>query len=600
MLQQIIAPDSALYLSEFLEELPKGILYKKSTGVGGTQLALTSKSPYIITVPTVELIKNKCYQHPHVLGVYAVAYSKVTFKVVEQYLQNSTTPKFLVTYDSLPKLIGWLEQLGVNVYQDYKILIDEYHKILTDYSYRDKAIQGLLKESLQFEHYTFMSATPIPANFTPSELKDLDQYEIVWQKTVLIKPIRKKTNKPFQYAVNIIKNYKSNNYSAEIELGDNTLVSNEAYFFVNSVKVIKAILTNADLNPEEVKIICADNEQNRQELDNFSIGNVSDPNKPFTFITSKSFLGVDIYSDTGMTYVISSVSKKHTLLDISTDIYQIAGRIRSVNNPFRHTIFHIYNTAISDLTVEEFDLKVKEKEENTYELMRIYDSLDKKGKNALSKRFSLDIDDDYIYYNSIDETVEFNELKKLNEQFQFSVVNTIYRDGLSIRQAYIDAGFDISNNQEFIKLEEEFIDSMTSITFKSLLKEYCNLVDNNENENRQNQLIELSPEIKEFVDVLGAARIRSLCFCRKSLKLEIYKTSIEVKEAVESKAKNELVLNKFYSFKDLKTYLNSTYKDLRLDNKAKATDIEKYFITKPSSQRVEGKKVKGLVLLEHK
>lgn len=600
MLQQIIAPDTALYLSEFLEQLPKGILYKKACGVGGTQLALTSQSPYIITVPTVELIKNKCFQHLHVLGVYSITHSKVTLKVVQEYLLNSTTPKFLVTYDSLPKLVNWLQELNIDVYRNYRILVDEYHKILTDYSYRDKAIQGLLRESLKFEHFTFMSATPIPANFTPTELKDIDQYEIVWQKTVLVKPIRKKTNKPFQYAVNIIKNYKSNNYSAEIELDDRTLVSNEAYFFVNSVKVIKAILTNAELSPDEVKIICADNEQNRQELDEFSIGSVSDPNKPFTFITSKSFLGVDIYSETGMTYVISSVSKKHTLLDISTDIFQIAGRIRSVNNPFRHTIFHIYNTAISDLTVEEFDLKVKEKEENTYELIKIYESLDSKGRKALSKRFSLEVDDDYVYHDVIQGTVEFNELKKLNEQFQFNVVNIIYRDGLSVRQAYIDAGFDISNNQEFIKLEEEFIDSMTSITFKSLLKEYCQLVDVNENPDRQKQLIGLNPEIKEFVDILGTSRIRSLCFCKRSLKLEIYKTSTEVKEAVESQAKNELVLNKFYSFKDLKIYLNSTYNNLRLDNKAKATDIEKYFVTKPSSQRIDGKKVKGLVLLEHK
>lgn len=600
MLQQIIAPDNALYLSEFLKELPKGILYKKSTGVGGTQLALTSQSPYIITVPTVELIKNKCYQHPHVLGVYSVTHSKVTLKVVKEYLQNSLIPKFLVTYDSLPKLISWLEELGINAYQDYKILVDEYHKILTDYSYRDKAIQGLLRESLKFKHYTFMSATPIPANFTPNELKNIDQYEIVWQKTVLVKPIRKKTNKPFQYAVNIIKNYKSNNYSAEIELEDRTLVSNEAYFFVNSVKVIKAILTNAELTPNEVKIICADNQQNRDELGEFSIDNVSDANKPFTFITSKSFLGVDIYSETGMTYIISSVSKKYTLLDISTDIFQIAGRIRSVSNPFRHTIFHIYNTAISDLTIEEFNLKVKEKEESTYELIKIYESLDVKGRKALSKRFSLEIDDDYIYHKAIEGTVEFNELKKLNEQFQFNVVNTIYRDGLSVRQAYIDAGFDLSNNQEFIKLEEEFIDSMTSITFKSLIKEYCLLIDINENPGRQKQLLELNAEIKKFVDILGTSRIRSLGFCKKNLKLEIYKTSVEVKEAVEFKAKNELMLNKFYSFKDLKVYLNSTYNNLRLDNKAKAVDIEKYFVTKPSSQRIDGKKVKGLVLLEHK
>ena len=55
----------------------------------------------------------------------------------------------------------------------------------------------------------------------------------------------------------------------------------------------------------------------------------------FTFITCKGFEGVDYFSDTAMSFVVSSTSNPHTLAAIDTDIPQIAGRIRTKTNPFR-------------------------------------------------------------------------------------------------------------------------------------------------------------------------------------------------------------------------------------------------------------------------
>lgn len=49
----------------------------------------------------------------------------------------------------------------------------------------------------------------------------------------------------------------------------------------------------------------------------------------FTFLTSKSFEGVNYFSETGICYVVSSSTNPNTLASIDTDIPQIAGRIRT-------------------------------------------------------------------------------------------------------------------------------------------------------------------------------------------------------------------------------------------------------------------------------
>lgn len=603
----IKAPESALYMSEFMTELPKGILNKRSCGVGGSFIAITNTENYIIAVPTTELIKNKCYQHPDLLGVFAEKESGITFKKFKEYLESHEVKKVITTYDSLPKVVAWLEKLDINPKTDYKLLIDEYHKILSDYSYRDKAIQKLLEVSLQFSYYTFLSATPINPKFIPKELVELPYYEIEWQSTKSIKPYRKKTAKPLLHAAHIISNYKANNYSAELKVDGKICISNEAYFFVNSVHSIADILHATNLVPSEVKIICANTSINKDVLDPFPISSVTDPNKPFTFITSKSFLGCDFYSDSGIVYVISNVNKKHTLLDISTDIFQISGRIRNTNNPFRNILFHIYNTGTSDLTREEFENIIQEKIDNTLVQIETFNNLSELAKKANLKRYSMDLEDDYSYYNSETNLLEFNELKKLNEEFQFSIINDIYTNGFTIRQAYENAGFDVSEGQEFISYEEDFIENMTKISFKGIMQEYCNLIDNTEEfdlefiNNRKSVLEKLAADnlslnIKEIVRKIGTKRIRTLKYVKSEINKELYNVCSEVTDAVKEALELRLTKGDFYTSSQIKEVLVNIYKQFKISKNPKGTDITKYYNTKPISKRVGSKVSKGFIL----
>jgi hypothetical protein len=66
---------------------------------------------------------------------------------------------------------------------NFRIIVDEYHLLLSSYSFRNKAIRNLLKItaslSAQYNNVTYLSATPIENEYTPSELLNVPTTEIV-------------------------------------------------------------------------------------------------------------------------------------------------------------------------------------------------------------------------------------------------------------------------------------------------------------------------------------------------------------------------------------------------------------------------------------
>ena len=159
-------------------------------------------------------------------------------------------------------------------------------------------------------------------------------------------------------AAKIIKHYQDNGYFVL-----DGVKSEEAYFFVNSVREIKTILTKSKLTNDDCRIICADDELNHYKLEGFEISSSTAPAKRFTFVTCKAFEGVDFYSETAICFIVSSSNNKHTLISIDMDIPQIAGRIRTKSNPFRNKIVHIFNPKAINY-YRPFDVMKEEINEN--------------------------------------------------------------------------------------------------------------------------------------------------------------------------------------------------------------------------------------------
>lgn len=584
-----IEAGSAKYISQipaFANGLPHGILNKKQTNVGGTTGCITSSDNYIISVPSVTLIKNKCAQHSNLFGIH----EGVKFHDFKQFIENGGN-KIMVTYDSTHKVATWLNSMNIDAYTSYKVLVDEYHKLLTDYSYRDSAISSLLQETCKYKHVTYMSATPIDEEYTPELLSELDHYTINWDSTI-VKVHRYKTNKPFNAAVNIIKKYKAGNNS--LVIGQH--VSNEAYFFVNSVTAIKDICDNAGLLPSEVKVVCADNAYNKEILDGYQISTPEAPNKPYTFVTSLAFLGCDFYSKSGVIFIITSTGKKTTLLDISTDIAQIAGRIRNEDNPFKGTIYHIYNTRVADLSPEEFESALNQDIQESHDIINNLNSLTHDQKMAFLKRLKIDDEVSLFYYNSSTCNYMFDDLKVKNLKFRYKVSHLVYSDGISIRKAYMQSGMNVESNQNYEELNDEFLSKAARLSWHELLKGYCEarLADD------QDMIAYYGSFEREFeviYNTLGADKLKALKYEKKNIQEELYSKSNDIKGVILNALTKNYKSGDFIPSAELKAFFADQYTKFKVKKSAKASDIMEYFPqSTESSKRVDGIKTKGYVI----
>lgn len=143
------------------------------------------------------------------------------------------------------------------------------------------------------------------------------------------------------------------------------------HIFVNSVDFIVSVIKELDLKPEQVKVVCSSNKDetkgkisNHKKLgETFPIEKPLSPAKKINFYTSSSFEGCDIFDTQGKVYIVSDSNKKHTLLDISTLLIQICGRIRDTQYKKVTHIFSYsrYKTGISFEEFEETALSNYEK-----------------------------------------------------------------------------------------------------------------------------------------------------------------------------------------------------------------------------------------------
>ena len=460
-----------------MEDLPQNCIFNKVvTGCGGTTIALFNNKNQIIAVPTTELITNKTglteagvaiitapdgIKTQSVFGLFG-EFTYGVQKKLKEYVASPGTKKILCTYDKVVQLVRFIEP------QQYQFLTDEYHQLLKAYSYRHKAINGVLENFRKFKSFCFLSATPISPDFTPSVLDGVEQIDAVWENTDTLIVKLEQTNNPYVKAANIINSYKTEGY-----ITINGIKSYEAFFFINSVTDIAAILKHCNLTNDEVKIVCADDEHNRAKLSGYTISNSRAANKKFTFITSKSFEGADYFSETGLCFVVSNSRNKNTLLDISTDIYQIAGRIRTETNPFRNTLVHIFNTTGKrklnlDISYDDFKLSIQNKVELATKLINTVNE-SSNGKGIADKMFK----SEYIMKDGNGNYFLNDMLPKL-ELMNFKIEKQIYQTGVQLKKNYNTNGI-LTTEIDYKKLENTIDKASKKMPFKEAYLKYSEL-----------------------------------------------------------------------------------------------------------------------------
>lgn len=325
----IIITKEYKYLGEyplFKEDgLPVGYLIDKGkVGCGGTSIALEDGKDTIICVPFVSLIKNKMQKYNtdgkvNVLGVY----EGVTTYEIREYLNTKEgAKKIMCTYDSLAKVAG---VTGYNFF----LLIDELHLLFIQYVFRNKAVRTVLDEYTKFKEWSFLTATPIEYDLMLEELKDIPTFKIDWEHKTEVK-------------VNAVQcKYVGATVKKVINDFLEGKVFGNAHFFVNSVEFIATMIKNCNLTNENTRIIFSkNNETYKHTCQGVTNGETTDPVKKINFYTSTCFEGCDLFDTEGKIYIISESTKAQTLMDISTQVRQIVGRIRDTQ--YADSITHLY------------------------------------------------------------------------------------------------------------------------------------------------------------------------------------------------------------------------------------------------------------------
>ena len=581
-----------------LSDLPQNRIFNKViTGCGGTTVALFNDRNYVISVPTTELIVNKTGLNEaglstitspdgktkvEVFGLFGVFSYKVK-KELKEYLSTSGVKKIMCTYDKVAALSKILNP------SEYQLLVDEYHILLKAYSYRYTAINGVLSHYKDYKSFCFMSATPISPEFKPLALEGVEEVNAVWDDTDTLFVALERTNKPYIKAANIINAYKVDGC-----ITMNGFKSYEAFFFINSVTDIANILQYCELNKDEVKIVCADTEENRRKLAGYTISNSRSENKPFTFITSKSFEGADYFSETGVCYVVSNSSNTNTLLDISTDIYQIAGRIRTETNPFRNILVHIFNTTGRrdldlEASYEDILKRTNEEIESVTALIEVVNNnpaLKVGAEKSLNKDF-IKKDDFGMYY--------LNDMLVKLDLFTIKLEQSIYKNGISIVKNY-NKNRIVTTAPEYEKLEGTIKGATKKLSFKEAFLKYAELAKNPYcmDEEAKNHLVAIQPLIVDAYNKLGEDKVRSLKYVKKAIETALLNQNKDnSNEYKVAKILNDYIHIGFISSAELKANIAKAYEILGIIRKAKATDIEGYFDCKATSKRIEGKVTKG-------
>lgn len=417
--EYVIVPDSVRYLSDFIDVLPSHKLINKGiTGCGGTTLELKAKRNSLLLFPTIELVRSKT--NPEYLPVDGEVDIYAIRQYVAKRLSNNQFIKIIGTYDSLPKIMQ-----AVPGCTEYFLLIDEYHLLFNDYSFRSNAILNILMNFRKFDDWAFLTATPLNETFTLKELEDIDQITYQWPQATKVDIKIKDTAYIQRELVRIITSYPERNI----------------HVFLNSVSTIRNIIKK--LGTDDFRVVCSSKQRGKIR----HCVPITEPVRKLNFYTSCSFEGCDIYDEKGMTVILSDTSLSTTILDISTKIRQVCGRIR--NSKYKDECILVLNTRhhryanVSKNQFDDFSAKMEAKGKDRINLltgcseMSFCTEIELYGQNKIGYN--------NIYVNFFNSHFFYDENLKKIDLYNYMLVSEIYNSTLTVITEYKRHNFNVSD-----------------------------------------------------------------------------------------------------------------------------------------------------------
>lgn len=600
--KKITAPTGTKWISKIKElngEIPVNCLFDKGiTGCGGTELALKNSKNTIIAVPYVSLIENKESQHGNkVIGVYG----GILQSEIEQKILANETKKIMVTYNSLPRVITTLKALGYNPYQDFFLLVDEWHVLFNSYSFRRTAVKEILEEAPKFKEVTYMTATPIEEKYLFDEFKHLPVVEIEWPNSKKLQVISQPTNNPLK---SICK---------EIEKARQGQILGNLHIFVNSVDFIASVIKRLNLLPEQVKIVCSNNanpgrgvKSNQKKLGKeYKIEKPLDSVKKINFYTSTCFEGCDIYDSKGRVYIVSDGNKRHTQIDISTLLIQICGRIRDCEYDKITHIFS-YTRYASNVSLKEFEEKTLKDYYSSEKMINNINQMDTEERKKVIGGFS-----EYYcnsnYITTVDDRL-FLDKNLLNlDIINFKIATGVYSSRMAyieeLKKNNIEEGYNKYDYYEATDILER--NKKARIPFRKQFDDYIKLQANKSGFGLLNEQINMidkeRPIVGKAFRELGVARVKELKYHTGNIKNELIKLSdMPQANKIQKMLIDKIGLNKPIEISLVKEIIQSIYDVLDIKIAVKSTLLNKFFHTKCIVKKKDGRSTRYIEIIREK
>lgn len=599
------------------------VIDKGKCGCGGTTLALEDEKNWIICSPRRALGHNKYEQYEgRPEGRYKLVdgecpEGELVVWLMEQGITDTDTGqrpfKILTTYDSLPKVARALRQAGADIeglWSDWYVLVDEFQLLLLDSGFKSDVEMRFLDSLCAFPNVTYLSATPIKRE-TLLGLNDTfnaaSYVTLKWAGETKARVSLQKCNKPLAMAVDVITTFKERKRLEDKALSrqDKRLLPENIVMFLNSVQAIGNIIKKSLLLPEEVNIVCSDNEENRDFMvqlsakcqcgdEAFSIGKIplrGERHKTFTFCTSTAWSGVDFYNESALAFVVCDCHRKNTCVDIELELPQIAGRLRLKENPYKDELVMIYNTGEKEQSQEAFEAVIKGKDELTAFLLdRIGKAVSQEERKANISAVKKDQDalkftTHYAMYDADTGTCRVNKLARVHDIYQYELRNMTYTDDRVIKtQLDETSDFHITEWVNNYYSGAAFMEEIKKVrTFPQKMRAYCELRDalpeltfmeKTLSEMKLSTMTHELPELKTYYESLGTRRIETLKYNEHKLLSEYAEKSAMTRayDVVRKQFKDGERLSRA----DIKERLTAIYQKCGVKRKARATDLKTF------------------------
>jgi hypothetical protein len=621
---EIKKDDDGILREYFIGLLPsKTIINKERCGTGITTSEIDSPRNSIIVVPTLGIIEEKAKKHNNLIPVSG----KVTdmgIKAQYRKAKNSKIPiKFIVTPESFSKITKVLKEMEPDNYlADYFVLLDECHSYVTERDYRNMG--KVFKEFFEFEQNALVSATPIP--MSDPRFNDFCQEKRVSWKTTTDRSVELVD---CTCIIKAIEKYVLHHKDAN------------CHVFCNSLSLIRDVLAILAKQEKDHKlttyVFCSESEKNKARLGKFKklFSSSLSEGKKLNFYTSKYFEGVDIKDNNAVVILATVSEKEHASTDINNKGFQAIFRVR--NKPL--AVYHLTTLLNEDIAEERQTKYDKEGNRAQFRIEVLRDVMsntaydeDKRlaylEEEQISHTYIWGYDDfkkevaaDYFYFDNLrrlhDVADAYTSLGKLKTQWidksvdvtssvcveeldevNVAAINENKKESIRLRavneveEMYYDLADTISGYRDignpiltYTRYKELFTQSL--ITLINLPFDFRVPFEDIENATKYHKFLpgiaerffEIGPKNALRIAVEEQRDIRSLKASEVKLEKHLYLMG-ELRLAVH----NSFELD-HYSFNIIKEVLMPLYVNYGRKNSPSGTDIEEYFLAKPSKRK---------------